>query len=516
MDKSIPYNHISPLVRIRCGQGGIFLSRKLPIFYSALLLTGVNLLLRFAGTSFQVYLSGRIGAEGIGLLQLVLSVGSLSMVAGMAGIRTATMYLTAEELGKGRPGQVRWVLSGCVGYSSLCSTAVAALVYTCAPWLAANWIGNPKTMEAIRLFALFLPVNCLTGVMVGCFTGANRIGTLAAVEVAEQGCSMVCTLGLLHFWAGADAARCCRAVVLGSGLSGCFTLACLTVLRLLERQPASPRIPVARRLVDVAVPLALADDLKTGINTVENLMVPKRLARYTGVLSPLAAFGTVTGMVFPILMFPACILYGLAELLIPELARCSAAGSKMRIRYLTGRSIRLAALYGALFSGLMYLLAEPLCMGFYQSPEAGTQLRRYALLIPMLYCDAIVDAMTKGLGQQKKCVKYNILTSTLDVIFLYLLLPEYGMNGYFVSFLVTHLINFLLSLGCLLKITGIRISWKLPGLTLGAVGVAIGIVSYAGPARAVLYPIVLGCLLYLAGILRKSDILWIKGLVKTG
>ena len=81
-------------------KGGIFLSRRLPIFYSALLLTGVNLLLRLVGTSFQVYLSGRIGPEGIGLLQLVLSVGSLSLVAGIGGVRTAAMYITAEELGR--------------------------------------------------------------------------------------------------------------------------------------------------------------------------------------------------------------------------------------------------------------------------------------------------------------------------------------------------------------------------------------------------------------------------------
>ena len=67
-----------------------------PIFYNALLLTGVNLLLRFVSTSFQVYLSGRIGAAGIGLLQLVLSVGALAITAGMGGIRTATMYLCAE------------------------------------------------------------------------------------------------------------------------------------------------------------------------------------------------------------------------------------------------------------------------------------------------------------------------------------------------------------------------------------------------------------------------------------
>ena len=64
------------------------------------------------------------------------------------------------------------------------------------------------------------------------------------------------------------------------------------------------------------------------------------------------------------------------------------------------------------------------------------QMRCYALLIPMLYCDAIVDAMIKGMGQQTASVRYNIVTNLLDVVFLYLLLPEYGMRGYFVSFLI--------------------------------------------------------------------------------
>ena len=89
------------------------MQKRLPIFYSALLLTAVNLLLRLIGTSFQVYISGRIGAAGVGLLQLIMSVGSLALVAGMAGIRTATMYLTAEDLGRKQPENTRWVLSGC-------------------------------------------------------------------------------------------------------------------------------------------------------------------------------------------------------------------------------------------------------------------------------------------------------------------------------------------------------------------------------------------------------------------
>lgn len=192
--------------------------KKLPIFYSALLLTGVNLLLRLVGTSFQVYISGRIGAAGVGLLQLTMSVGSLAMVTGIAGVRTAAMYLTAEELGKKRPGNVTWVLSGCFVYSILCSTAVAAALYFLAPTLAENWIGDLRTVNSLRLFAAFLPVSCLCGVMTGYFTAANRIGTLAAVEAAEQLCSMVVTMAVLTLWAGDDPGRACQSVVMG----GCF------------------------------------------------------------------------------------------------------------------------------------------------------------------------------------------------------------------------------------------------------------------------------------------------------
>ena len=325
--------------------------KKLPIFYNALLLTGVNLLLRLVSTGFQVYLSGKIGAAGIGLLQLVLSVGGMALTAGMAGIRTATMYITAEELGKRRPENIRWALSGCMKYSLSCSVAVAMILYVIAPIVANKWIGNPDVAPVVRLFSFSLPVNCLTGVMVGYFTAANRISTLSVVEVAEQACSIGLTISLLHFWAGDNLIRACAGVVLGSGLSACFTLVCLLYLRKRERAPMGKCISVRRRLYETAVPLALADDLKAGISTTENLMVPKRLALCQKIGNPLAAFGVVCGMVFPILMFPLAILFGLAELLIPEFARCAAAGSERRIRYLAKRSLRLAMLYGCFFCG---------------------------------------------------------------------------------------------------------------------------------------------------------------------
>ena len=498
-------------------KGGFSLAKPLPIFYSALLLTCVNLLLRAAGTSFQVYLSATIGAAGIGLLQLTMSVGSLAMVAGMGGVRTATMYLTADELGRGKQRNVAWVLSGYCLYSIAFSGTVGLLLYCNAPRIAEGWIGDSRTVDSLRLFAGFLPTTCLCGVMTGYFTAANRIGTLAAIEVAEQLASMSITLGLLHFWSGSDAGRACLCVILGSSLGGCFTLICLIFLRLRERTSAGPRIPVAGRLLRAGLPLAIADDMKSGINTLENLMVPKRLALHSLTSEPLAAFGLVSGMVFPVLMFPACILFALAELLIPELARCAAADSRERISYLVRRSLKVASLYGFLFSGLMFLIGQPLCLALYGNEEAGRYLKLYALLIPMLYCDAITDAMTKGLGQQAVCVRYNILTSAMDVALLYCFLPVYGMMGYYLSFLVTHLINFSLSLRRLLKITGLRISPKTPVLAMLATAGAVWLISRVPgvSGRIVLYPIVLFSLLTLLGIVDREDLSWILRLPGT-
>ena len=490
--------------------------KKLPIFYSALLLTGVNLLLRFVGTSFQVYLSGRIGAEGIGLLQLTMSVGGLAMVAGMGGIRTTTMYLTAEELGRKKARNITRILSGCVLYSLLFSTIIGFLLYHFAPWIAEYWIENIHTTDALKLFAIFLPIVCLCGVMTGYFTAAQRISTLAAVEVVEQLCSMGLTILLLNFWAGHDPIKSCLSVILGSSFGALLTLAALLLLRLLEKATEGSPILVRKRLLKIALPLALADDLKAGINTAENLMVPKRLALHSATENPLAAFGLVSGMVFPVIMFPAAILFGLTELLIPEMARCNSGKLQSRIQYLARKSLKVALIYGIIFSGLLFLLADWLCMRLYGSTEAVKNLQCYALLVPMLYCDAITDAITKGLGQQHICVRYNIVTSLLDVIFLYLFLPRWGMSGYFISFLITHLINFLLSIRLLLRSTGLKLPVYRGLLSMTAMVCAIfaGLWTRSARSAAFSYLVILGCLLFLLRVLHKEDLNWILGLIR--
>lgn len=487
------------------------MERRSSLLKGALLLTGVNLLLRFGGTAFQVWLSGRIGAAGIGLLQLVLSVNMLALTLGTAGGRTTAMYLAAEALGQERRADADRLLGGCFAYSILCAGAVSGGLFVLAPKLSQGWIGTPEALPALRTWAAFLPVICLTGVMTGYFTAANRIGTLAAVEVAEQLFVIGVTASLLYFREAGDRAAACRAVVLGSCLGSVLTLVCLMLLYVRCAGDGESRFPVVKPILRCALPLAVADDLRAGISAVENLMVPRRLGHHAGVGDPLAAFGRVSGMVFPVMMFPAAILSSLAEVLIPELARCAAVGSRNRIRYLVRRNLRAALIYGLCCGGLMYLLSDTLCARLYPGEEIAYLLRRFALLVPMLYCDLIADAMTKGLGQQAACARYSIISNVLDVSLMFFLLPRFGIDGYFFSFALTHGVNFVLSLRRILLIGNVRLSPLFPALSMGAaVFAALGGACFTGSIRrtAAFLGLFFGLCFY-TGALGKGDVRWL-------
>ena len=413
------------------------------MFYGALLLTGANLALRLASMSFQVYLSGRIGAAGVGLLQLILSVKLLSFTLGSAGARTCALYLSAEALGRRR--SLRPALRGCGWYCLLFSLPTAAGLWVLTPRIAGGWIGDAAGEAALRAFALFLPVTCLNGVMTGLYTAAGRLRTLVAVEFLEQGCAMGATFALLARQGAGESAGACLSVALGSSLAAALSLGVLWALRRegppLGREDRTPW----RRVFALALPVGLADDLRAGVNTVENLIIPRRLALYAGTVNAMADYGVLHGMVFPVLMFPAAILGALADLLVAEFSRCASHPGQVRVRYLARQGLRVAWLFGLAAGGVLFAFARPLGELLYHSRAAGACIRLYAPLVPLLYLDGVVDAMCKGLGQQSANARYNLLTNLLDVVLLWLLLPRYGMGGYYFSFAATHLINFALS-----------------------------------------------------------------------
>ncbi|MBQ8586808.1 MAG: polysaccharide biosynthesis C-terminal domain-containing protein [Oscillospiraceae bacterium] len=434
--------------------------RKTSIFRSALLLTGSDLLLRLMGIGFNAFLAHRMGAEGLGLLQLISSVGFFALIVGSSGVRVAAMCLTAEEFGKGDPVGAYAAVRACLKYGLCVSLSVGGLLFFLAPVVAKVLLGSGAAVVPLRIMAVFLPCSCLCGVMTGYFTACGEVRRTVAVQIAERLFSMVFTaVVLLHGAADSTDAACCT-VLLGSSLGSALEFFLLYLLFRRRTRPLrrEKRPKMGQRLKKLCIPLALNDYLRAGLNTAEQLLIPFGLARFgASAGSALAAHGTIHGMVFPVLMFPAAILFSLSDLLVPELARSRAEGCSSRIRGLADRCLRLTWLYGCAVGGFLFCCARPLGLLIYGSREAGRYLQIFAPMALMLYLDAIADGMLKGLSQQLSCVRYNTLTSLMDVGLLFFLLPRWGIGGYIFSFALTHGINLLLSLRRLLKISRYRL-----------------------------------------------------------
>ncbi|MDD3165157.1 MAG: oligosaccharide flippase family protein, partial [Oscillospiraceae bacterium] len=308
------------------------MSEKRSILQSALLLTAAGMALRVVSMLFQIYLTAQIGAAGIGLLQLAMTVGALAITVGALGVRVAAMVLSGEEQGHNRPGGTRRAVQWCLAYAAVVSTAAALALHHAAPTLSAVWIRDLRATNALRMLSLFLPVTVIWSVFDGYFTATGRIGRLVCVEICERLGAIVLTIAMLRIWARGDIERACCGVVFGTGAASCVSLGVITWLYLRDLRHA-PRASgkIARRLLRTAVPVGFSDILRGGLGTLEHLLIPRGLVR-AGQSSEgaMAAYGTIHGMVFPVLMFPAALLYALSDLLVAELSRCAAQNRKKR------------------------------------------------------------------------------------------------------------------------------------------------------------------------------------------
>ena len=422
------------------------------------LLTAANLLMRGVSMLFQVYLTARVGAAGVGLLQLILSVNLFAVTLGTSGLRVAALYLSAEAYGLRRYGGVRQAMVWCLTAGLLLSALVGGAMMALAEPPALSVVGDLRAVLSLRLLGLTLPLSCLSMILSGCFTACGQVRTLVAVEVGDKAATVVLTMLLLQQGIAGDLAHACAAIVGGNALAAVGSVAVLLGLlrRWLGKLDGGGAMPdMGRRLLGIAGPVAVSDYLRSGLGTLEQFLIPWGLGRFGGShTQAMADYGVIHGMVFPVLMFPCTVLYAVADVLVPELARCRAEENQRRIRHVAGRCLRQGFLYAAAVAAVLWLLAMPLGQLLYRSDDAGRYLRLFAPAVVMLYLDCLVDGMHKGLGQQVYTVRVNTLTSILDVALLYLLLPRWGIAGYYVSFWVSHGVNFYLSIRRLGELTG--------------------------------------------------------------
>ena len=333
------------------------------ILGGTLILTASSILMQTVGVSFNVWLTARLGAAGIGLFQLILTVYNLAVTLGCGGVRLAATRLTVEGIARGE--NVKRTVRGCVRYAFLVGCAVAALLFAFADLAAVRWIKNGEAALPLRILALSLPFVAASAALNGYFTAVRKIGRYSAVRILEQAVRIAVVAGLMGRLLPRGIRWGCVAIVGGILASEAFSFFCLHVLYNIEKQKYSkkPQNFSLAGLLHVALPDVSGAGARSVLLTVEHLLIPQGFRRSgASAEEALTLYGNVHGMVFPMLLYPSAILSSLAGLLIPELAGRHAQGLSAQITCIIRRVLRMTLLFAFGTAGIF-------CRSF--APEAG-------------------------------------------------------------------------------------------------------------------------------------------------
>ena len=442
---------------------------------NALLLIAVNLFMRTVGVSFNVYLAGRAGGEVMGLHSLLGGVYGLAMTLGSGGIHLGTTRMVADAMGHYCHGEnfcedtcrraIRRVLKRCLLYSLVCSLGAGLLLLSAAPLIGRVWLGDERTVLSLRVLALTLPPVAVSACLGGYFTAVRRVAKSAAVGIGVQFLRIGFCAYLLTLWLPEGVEMTCLALVLGGALSEFCGLALTVGAYLWDRhvhlrvsgyqeQDIAAEASSTRKLLGITVPVTLSACLRSGLLTLQHILIPRGL-KQSGASweSALTSYGVLHSMVLPVVLFPSAFISSFSGLLVPEVAESVAAGDNPRVARLAERIITPALIFSFGVAGIMTCYGHELGEAIYGNQEAGLYMRVLAPLIPIMYVDSSVDAFLKGMGEHVYSMNVNILDALVSVILVWLLLPRMGLWGYVIAIYVTETLNTTLSLCRMLRVS---------------------------------------------------------------
>ena len=422
---------------------------------NAVWLAASGIVLRLLGMGYRVYLSQRLGTEGMGLYQLVLAVYTVFVALASSGLNVASTRLAAQSLARGR-GMAATLRSLC-GTAAVFGTAGMVLQFALAGVCARVFLHDVRAEMPLRVLAPSLPFLAAAGAVRGCFLAARRVKPNIAAQMVEQLVRMTTAACALQAWQHWGAGYACAAVLLGNTVSEAVSCGIMLAFAAktpeFAKAPAEPLHPyTARELYAIVLPVEGSHLLAGGLQAAESGLIPYTLTLYTGSRAEaLAQYGALKGMALPLLFFPFSVLAALSGLLMPEITRAHTRRDTARVQYLVRRML---AVTGALslLAGLGFaLVGAPVAELLYRDPAVGDYVRRLSMAAPFMYMESMVDGVLKGLGEQLASFRYSLLDSVLRIAGITLLLPRFGMGAFLGIMVASNAMTCLLNLNHMRK-----------------------------------------------------------------
>jgi len=184
-------------------------------------------------------------------------------------------------------------------------------------------------------------------------------------------------------------------------------------------------------ILTIAVPISLSQIIHSVSRSIEALLVPKGL-----VLSGLSAsdglslYGKTTGMVMPLVFFPALFIRAMSSNIIPQIAKAVAQQNKDYAFKLSQQALFLTSFFAFAVTAFFIALSEPVAELLFPNFELGNLIIAFSAGIPFYYIESILMSILRGLGDNTTPIVTALTTLFLTNPILFVLTAKTSMGIY--------------------------------------------------------------------------------------
>lgn len=425
---------------------------KSPFLHATFYLTAAGFLCRLLGFFYRIFLSNVIGAEGMGIYELIFPIYSLCHAISVSPIQTAISKFTAEESKGNGCINTRRTLHAGLFLSFSISSLLALFVWNGSDWIANYFLLEKRCSSLLKIMAISLPLSSIHSCISGYYYGIKKAGIPSLSQLTEQ-IVRVSSVYLLVSIAQTNHLEitpvfAVYGLLFGEAASVLFSTLSICLSKNVDSKKATAFWPIQlKNILFLAIPLSLNRLMLTFFQSIESISLPTSLRLYgMNDTTALETYGIFTGMSMHFILFPAAITNSLAVMLLPAVSEAQSQKNSDRISHMASISLRFCLTIGILFTGIFLVYGSDMGTIIFHNPLAGDYITTLSWLCPFLYVSTTMGSILNGLGKTKETFFHNMVSLCVRILFILILVPKMGMYGYLLGILVSQLLLMVLHL----------------------------------------------------------------------
>lgn len=406
---------------------------KKKIIKSTLSLLLVGLITKILSTIGRIVTARTIGQESMGLYMLVSPAMVFFINVIQLSLPTCINKMIAENKDK-----TRSIIITSSIIALIVNSIFMILIIAFAPFIATNILKNEKTTLIITSLALLIPLISLGGLLKGYYAGIGKIEITAYSQISEEIARIAFMLLFGSYFIKGGVMYGAYGAMLSLCMGEVFSLTHM-IVSLKNLKSKSKKLFVGiineknlstKDILNISLPLTGGKIIGSIAYMLEPIIVTNILLNLGMSNDAITLeYGILSGYAMPLLLMPGFFANAFGRVLLQPMSTAISKNDKKTATKLFLSLSAVSICLGTLFSLIMFIFPKQLMTILYKSSDGYEYVRLFALPFIFYYLESpFLSAMT-SLGKTKQIMFYDVLTSFLRILLLFVLLPKFKMMG---------------------------------------------------------------------------------------